>query len=273
MGTLQYRLPVWWGGFEFRAGSGRAWDMAGLRLAIRREPQEWQFHLRRTAAQSEDNHGWRQDDGPDGGPGDDTDPGAARCRFVFERTTPWLQLLPRLADRSVVVRPVTPLFVPAGQETTFYVTTPLWVAAYAEGVEQPLIDIPVVIPRDTWFGPSPSRGEVGYATQVTGRTALAQLLPRPFRAVTPVHIANHGASAMPVERINIPAPFLPVYGAESGRLWTPALRIVRPAASPALHVHIEAGISTQAGHVTRLTPPRRGSEEHGRIRVFDTFFD
>lgn len=267
MGSLQYRQPVWWGGFEFAVGAGRTWNMAGLQLEITRQPQEWQFRLLRTSLQSEDNHEWRQDE-------DTTDMAAADlCRFVFRQTTPWLQLLPRLADRSVVVRPMTPLFVPAGQETTFYVTTPIWLATYAEGVAEPLLDIPVVIPRDTWFGPGPARGEVCYATQVTGRTNLSQLLPRPFRAVTPVQVTNQGTRALPIERINIPTPFLPVFGAESGRLWTPALSITRHSGSGQLHIEIESGISTLAGHVTRLTPARRGSDEHGLIRVFDNFFD
>ncbi|MDF2447025.1 MAG: hypothetical protein K0S46_2261 [Moraxellaceae bacterium] len=267
MATLQYRQPVWWGGFEFAAGTGRTWNLAGLLLAITRQPQEWHFRLLRTPEQSEDNHEWCLQ------PGEADTATAELCRFVFRQTTPWLQLLPRLADRSVVVRPLTPLFVPAGQATTFYVTTPIWLAAYAEGVAEPLLDVPVVIPRDTWFGPSPSRGEVCYATQVTGRTELAQLLPRPFRAVTPVQVANHGSTALPIERINIPTPFLPVYGAESGRLWTPALSITRHAGAAQPHIHIETGISTEAGHVTRLTPARRGAEEHGLIRVFDNFFD
>lgn len=269
MDSLHYRHPVWWGGFEFPAGTGRTWSMAGLLLEVTRQPQEWHLRMERTPGQSEDNHEWWQKPGS----GLAGMPDAQPCRFVFRHTTPWLQLRPRLADRSVVARPLTPLFVPAGQETTFYVTTPIWLAACVEGVVAPLIDIPVVIPRDSWFGPSPSRGELCYATQVTGRTDLAQLLPRPFRAVTPVRVANHGTTALPIERINIPTPYLPVYGAESGRLWTPALAVTRPAGSSLLQAHIESGISTQAGHVTQLSPARRASDEHALIRVFDTFFD
>lgn len=268
MSAMEYRQPVWWGDFTFPAGQGKEWEMAGLELGVARQAREWHVRTRRTAQQSEDNHEWRQRDR--------TlleESLAELSRFVFRQTAEHFQLLPRLADRSVVVRPVSPVFVPAGQETTFYVSTPVWLAGYAEGMATPLFDIAVVIPRDTWFGPSPDRGELCYATKVMGRTDLSQLPPRPFRAVTPVHVRNLGHDSMPIERINIPAPFLPVYGAESARLWTPALHVVRTAHNQQLQIRIDTGIATEAGHVSLLTPARRGSDEHALIRVFDNFFD
>lgn len=269
MSTLHYRQPVWWGCLDFQTGQGRTWDMAGLMLEISRHPQEWHFRLQRTSQQSEDNHEWSLRQGAELAESGE----AGLCRFVFRQTSSALRLLPRLADRSVVVRPVSPLFVPAGQETTFYVSTPIWLAAYVDEVTEPLLDVPVVIPRETWFGPGPTRGQVCYATQVMGRTDLSHLPPRPFRAVTPVHVKNNGNAAMPIERINIPTPFLPVYGAESGRLWTPTLTITRPVSTQQLHIHIESSISTLAGHVELLTTARLGADEHALIRVFDNFFD
>lgn len=269
MDQLQYRQPVWWGGFDFTIGQGRTWELAGLILDISRQTQEWHLRLHRTAEQSEHNQEWQQR------PGSSLAEmgGMDYCRFMFQRTTSALRLLPRLADRSVVVRPVNPLFIPSGQETTLYVSTPVWVAAYVEGSVEPLLDVPVVIPRDTWFGPNPVVGQLCYASQITGRTDFSQLPIRAFRAITPVHVRNHGHTAMPIERINIPTPFLPVYGAESGRLWTPTLAITRQGAALRLNIRIEDGISTQAGHVIQLTAARRGPEEHALIRVFENFFD
>lgn len=269
MAEMQYRQAVWWGRFDFELGSSRQWDMAGLELAIARQTQEWHLWSRRATAQSEENDDWQQRDANVLAENAE----ARFTRYVFRQTAPQLELLPRMADRSIVVRPISPLFVPANQETTFLVSTPLWVAGYAEGVVAPLFDLPVIVPRDTWFGPTPVRGELCYSTKITGRTTLAQVPPRPFRAVTPVHVRNHGNESLPIERINIPAPFLPVYAAESGRLWTPALTVTRDAHSPSLHVHIDKGIATEAGHVIQLTPARRGEDEHALIRVFDNFFD
>lgn len=267
MSEMVYRQPVWWGTHRFQPGQGRHWHMAGMNLTIIRQPREWQFQIHRTPAQSEDNHEWHQDNDIS-----EVQTGELR-RYVFRQTTDELRLLPRLADRSVVIRPVMPLFVPPGQEITFYVSTPVWVVCHVQDQDNPLIDIPVVRPADTWFGPNTVRGEICYTTQVTGRLELSQLTPRPFRAVTPVQISNQGNDLMPVERINLPVPFLPVYGAESGRLWTPTLHVTAEERQRVPRIRIDSTISTEAGHVTLLSPARRGAEEHALIRVFDNLFD
>lgn len=267
MSELVYRQPVWWGTQSFEPGQGRHWHLAGMDLSIIRQVREWQFQVHRSPAQSEDNHDWHMDNHlPEESQGE-------LRRYVFRITEGRLRLLPRLADRSVVIRPVMPLFVPAGQEITFYVSTPVWIACHVDNQALPLLDIPVVRPTDTWFGPNTVRGEICYTTQVTGRLELGQLTPRPFRAVTPVRISNLGSDLMPVERINLPVPFLPVYATESGRLWTPTLHVTTEERQKAPRIRIDSAISTEAGQVSLLSPARRGSDEHALIRVFDNLFD
>lgn len=267
MSELVYRQPVWWGPQTFEPGQGRHWNMAGMDLTVIRQVREWQFQVHRTGLQDEDNHAWRRDEQLPEVP-----VGELR-RFVFRTTGDTLTLLPRLADRSVVIRPVMPLFVPPGQEVTFYVSTPIWIACHVKDQADPLLDIPVVRPTDTWFGRDTVRGEICYTTRVNGRLELGQLPPRPFRAVTPVQISNMSNALMPVDRINLPVPFLPVYGAESGRLWTPTLHVIAEERQKAPRIRIDSGISTEAGHVTLLSPARRGADEHALIRVFDNLFD
>jgi hypothetical protein len=267
MSEMGYRQPVWWGGHSFEPGQGRHWHLAGMDLSIIRQAREWQFQIHRTPGQGEDNHAWHHDHTLP-----ETPIGELR-RYVFRQTSSALKLLPRLADRSIVIRPVMPLFVPPGQNITLYVSTPVWLSCHVEGQDAPLLDIPVVRPADTWFGPNTVHGELCYATQVSGRLELDQLVPRPFRAVTPVQIGNQGNQLMPVERINLPVPFLPVYAAESGRLWTPTLHVTTEERHKVPRIRIDNTISTEAGHVTLLSPARRGSDEHALIRVLDNLFD
>ncbi len=40
--------------------------------------------------------------------------------------------MPRLADRSVVIKPIDPIYIPAGQRGTLYISTPLWIAGLVE---------------------------------------------------------------------------------------------------------------------------------------------
>lgn len=264
---MAYQVPVWWGRLDFALGQTRAWHMAGFDLAITRGAQEWRFQTRRNPGQHEDQHQWRTL--PDAALPEDT----PVTRHFFKKTGDALYMLPRLADRSVVIKPVNPVFIPAGEEVTLYVSTPVWVACYAEHFDAPLLDLPVVRPTDTWFGPNTVKGEVCYATRVFGRTDLSQLPPRPFRAVTPIILRNHGADTMPVERINMPVPLLPVYASENGRLWTPPLHVQREAGSRTPRIRLESAMSAEAGTVELLTPARISGGEHALIRLFDNFFD
>ena len=267
MTEMGYQEPVWWGTQSFEPGQGRHWHMAGMNLCIIRQIREWQFQINRTPAQGEDNHAWHRDEQlPE-------NPLGELSRYVFGQTSGQLTLLPRMADRSIVVRPVMPLFVPPGQDIIFYVSTPVWLSCLVEGRDTPLIDIPIVRPADTWFGPNTVKGELCYATQVTGRLELNHLSKWPFRAVTPVRISNNSNTFMPVERINLPVPFLPVYASASGRLWTPILYVTTEERQKVPRIRIDTNISTEAGEVTLLSPARRGTEEHALIRVFDNLFD
>ncbi len=268
MSDQKQAQPVWWGEMELESGQSRRWSLAGLDLAISRQPQEWHVRTQRNPLQREDEHKWALRES-----GELEETPLSFCRYVFRQTRSRLSLMPQLADRSVVVRPLSPLFVPAGQETIFYVSTPVWITGRVEGSTEPIVDIPVFVPRETWFGPSQVKGMLCYATKVTGRTDLSHIPARPFRAVTAVKVRNQGNDNMPIERINIPAPYLAVHAAESGSLWTPTLSITRPSHGRQLDIRIESSVLPQAGTVTRLSPARRGSDEHALIRVFDNFFD
>jgi hypothetical protein len=269
MTELHYQQPVWWTRHDFILGpKGRQWSLAGLELAAARLPQEWHFWMQRSSKQGEDVHEWQTCEG-----NTLAETPARFMRFVFRQASTHLTLLPRLADRSIVARPISPLFVSSGQETTLYVSSPVWVACYVEGINEPLLDVPVVIPNDTWFGPNPVLGELCYATKVTGRIDLHNVPPRPFRAVTPVQIRNNGSDSMPIERINIPAPYLSVHATESGYLWTPALTVTRENRNRRPTVHIAHDTDVHTEQTQQLTPARRSVDEHVLFRVFDSFFD
>lgn len=258
-------ITVWWGEYPFDPGQIRRWQMAGLDVQIRRAPQEWHIESHRHPQQHEDDHHWQISD--DGSPLPDQ---AVLQRHLFNQTDAKLTILPLMADRSVVIKPVNPLFIAANQATTLFVSTPLWLSVSAN--QSPLLDVPVVRPTETWFGSSPIRGELCYATKVFGRIDLEQLPIRPFRAVTPVHILNRSGNTMPIERINIPAPMLPLYASLDGRLWTPTLeveqlnhgRIPKVRIDPRLHDH---------ARVVKLLSPARKTNDEDLTRLFEHFFD
>ena len=257
----------WWGEYSFENGQGRLWQLAGLELRFCRQPGEWQIEVLRQAEQQEDEHGWAF--APESHP---ALAGARLSRHLFRETRDCLRLLPRLADRPVVIKPVNPLFIAAGQQATLFVSTPVWASAWLEGLGKPILDIPVVHPSDTWFGSSPIRGQLAYATKVFCRTELSQLPIRPFRAVTPVTILNDGNDTMPVERLCLPVPQLDLFSGTDSRLWTPGLRVERQANTRIPRVVVESQRHPASGVVKRLTQARE-SDHSSLGSMFDLFFD
>lgn len=94
--------------------------------------------------------------------------------------------------------------------------------------KDPLFDIPIILPKDTWFGPNHRSGEICYATAVDGRTELHQLKPRSFRAVTPIEFHNISHQQLRFDRMNVPVSALPLFYSEStGRLWTSQIKVLQ----------------------------------------------
>lgn len=257
---------VWWGSHPFLIDEQRRWQMAGLLLQIQRNAQEWQIAYHRSPHQHENDHDWQVIQRDDCQPMPEK---ALLQRYIFNQTQKEIHLKPSLADRSVVIKPITPLFLSSNQETTLFVSTPLWLNIFSDNL---LIDIPFVRPTDTWFGATPIRGEICYATKVFARLDLEQLPIRAFRAVTPIHIVNHHAKAIQIERINIPVPLLPLYAAQDGRLWTPTIEVEQLANGRAPKVSISKHLHTQAGAVTLLNQARQ-QDNNNLINLFEHFFE
>ncbi len=259
---------VWWREYHFAIEQTRRWNFAGLELQLKRNAQEWHIETYRHPHQHEDAHDWSISDTnlllPES---------SVLQRYIFNQTGDNIKLSPALADRSVVIKPINPLFIPANQAVTLFVSTPVWMrVSTTQATDKPLIDIPIIRPTDTWFGSSPIRGEICYATKVFGRIDLAQLPIRAFRAVTPVYIENHGSQTMPIERINIPTALLPLYSATDGRLWTPTLAIELTNNGRAPKLRIDNRLHSQAG-VATLQSTARVANTDNFVGLFDHFFD
>ena len=145
---------TWWGNIPFALDEVRRWQLASLTLQIQRVAQEWQISHHRQNNQPLD---------------DETMPEKSVLqRHIFNQTSSHITLKPQLADRSVVIKPITPLFIAPNQQTTLFVSTPLWLNVFTSD-DSLLLDTPVIKPTETWFGATPIRGELCYATKVFAR--------------------------------------------------------------------------------------------------------
>ncbi|MFT4704166.1 MAG: hypothetical protein ACI81R_001862 [Bradymonadia bacterium] len=186
-----------------------------LRLEVDRRKFEWRVHAIRTPNSNGPPTSLRWNE-PD-----------PTLRFTTSETNGELTWKPALADRAVVARPETPVYVLAGDTASLYISTPLWVQCFVrENSDLPLHEFASVLLSDTWFGDLEGDGELCYAARTNARTLAESTLRKPTRALTPVHVRNRGKKNLLVQRIKLPLPFLRLYIDDHHVLWTDPLRLV-----------------------------------------------
>lgn len=134
-------------------------------------------------------------------------------RIAMETMSSDISLHPRLADRSIVARPISPFVIPSNNTITLYVSTPLWLSIkFSQNLEQ---ELPVQQLSDTWMGPIFGNGVLCYGSKTHARLDKNLLPNLPFRALTPISINNEGSEDFRLERLNIPTPHLSLFEGES----------------------------------------------------------
>ncbi|MYM64540.1 hypothetical protein [Pseudomaricurvus sp. HS19] len=194
-------------------------EIGDLSLCARSQPMEWQlfYHWEKRGIQG--NFLCR----PQPLPGSNELP---NDRIAMDHITPQLRLLPRLADRPVVVRPYAPLTLAANCHLTLYVSTPVWLQLELSG--RVLRELPVQQLSDTWMGNLTGEGQLCYGSHTHARLDRSQLLSLPYRVLTPVRIHNKSHQERKLERLSLPTPYLSVF-ASSQSLTTEALKITMDA--------------------------------------------
>ena len=258
----------WWGEFEFTLSQSYAWRFGSLYFRLIRKEKEWRVEYYRPQSQHESQQTWQKLDP------EELFPQPMKFeRYMFNATNRKILLVPRLADRSVVIKPVQPIYIHAGQKASLFISTPLWICGFVEGQKQPLFDFPVIQPKDTWFGLDKMNGQLCYSTPVDGSTDLKLLKPRAFRAVTPIHFYNDSNQQMRLERINVPVPSLPLFHSEeTGRLWTSEIKVMQDSVDKPPRIRIENRTPTIAGKVTFVQPARADSSSSIMPTMFESLF-
>lgn len=259
---------TWWGEYTFSDGQALRWRIGPLSIHIQRLSREWRVGYQRTNSADDPVVAVER-----ARPADPAAIPEVQHRFVYRRTTDTLWLTPALADRSVVARPVSPFYVPPGEEAVLFVSSPLWVHIAANYNRQLLESVPIVRPSDTWFGPSTREGELCYASTTHCRLSLEELPIRPHRAVTPVQIINRATESLLIERINLPVIYLSLYSAEPGQLWTDMVTITREALDENASLRLHKRPPPQASEATLVCEPQLHADKGILSRAFTALFD
>lgn len=257
----QQNQDPWWGEVELELGETVLWKIGPMRLWLHRGPAEWR--LAHTWADVDEAMGWelfRAAEWPT--------EGASSERFAVTETGPAVQLRPLTADRPLVVRPRTPFRVLPGQQSRAFMSAPLWLEARVGSGGLALREIPTKRLSDTWFGATTRSGELCYALKTNARTDLGELPRASYRLVTPVVIENRGMDSLLVERLNLPAPFLSIYGSPGGEAWSEEVHMLWDEDGDMAELDLRPGPPPEAHGAARLTEPRRIARKGHLFRAF-----
>lgn len=193
-------------------------------------------------------------------------------RHLQRKTSEHIKILPALADRSMVVKPVTPIRVLPGEHICLFVSTQLWFSAYTSPKKALLLDIPFWRPSDSWFGPSTREGQISYAKYTDARLQLDALEQCQHRAITPVSIINNHEQTLVIERLNLPVPLLNLYSDCNNQFWTEKLTVSRDANDEIVELKFGEGGPLEASQPIHVSAPRIIKEQNALIRSINSLF-
>jgi len=263
------RPSTWWGQFHLDQGQTCRWEIGPLKLAIHRQANEWQLAYEQTEVTGSEATEWNYNP---------TAPDISELtyknteRYITQQPGNTVRVMPILADRSIITRPLTPLYVPAGEKMTIFVSSPLWVRIEVGDLPVKLQEVPILRPSDTWFGPSTMEGELCYASRTYARLNLENIPKRTHRAITQIIIDNKGVTQLLVERLNLPVPYLSLFETSDGLLWTEAVTMTRTRDTGMAGFEVEKRPPIEALDAKLVSKPREKPGQSMVIRAFGALF-
>lgn len=188
-------------------------------------------------------------------------------RFIFSTEPSTVLLTPRLLDRSVVVKTRQPVYLPVGEEITFYISSPVKLSVELKKPQVYLKHLYTERLSETWFGPNTQFGELCYADKTHARHSKDELFIRAHRAITPVTVKNQANQMMSISKLSLPLPYLALYGHTDGSLWTDGIVIEHQDNSDLSKLHIQKHQEDGAKNSTRLASAQQQFGRHGLFRA------
>lgn len=252
----------WWGDFELEIGQTACRRVGPVTLWVRRDADRWLIA-----------HGTTPSGGapPDCAEGIPADPENLHT-YAVRRTSRGFRLEPRLADRPVVWRPESRLFIAPGEEISIFLRVPLWIGLYIEGFPSLRHEFPSCRLSDTWFGSPLEKGGSAYAAERKAFLRSDEFQMDAAHAVIPIAIRNASTALLPLERLNLPVPFLSLFEGAHG-FWTQRVTLERDEEDEELALlRLEKGLPREAVSGKLISGPREQDEKHVVFQAFSRIF-
>ena len=146
-------------------------------------------------------------------------------RFAFSKDCPRLKVAPILGEKPFVVKPDTTFMILPGEKAKIFLSTPMNVALRDADSLRLIDEIPVLDRIKTWFGETPTRGQLCFFTRIHAALIEENLPFRPHRALTHLYIENSSNHPIPIEKLKLPVNHLNLYQEERGLFVTSSLSL------------------------------------------------
>ena len=135
----------------------------------------------------------------------------AEKRFAYSKKAPVLKVCPCLGEKPFVVKPDTTFMILPGEKAKIFLSTPMNVRLYDKGSGDIIDEIPILKRVQTWFGETPTSGQLCFFTRIHAALLEENLPFRPHRAMTHVYIENSSGKPLPIKKLKIPVNNLTLY--------------------------------------------------------------
>jgi hypothetical protein len=201
-----------WGTYTCEADVCYSWQSGPLKVWLKRSPLEWQLAHELSEDEELTEYQWQSLD---------LDPeGVSWQKWAFSNPHEEVVFRPVMPERPLVVKTLTPTYIPADMEAVFYVNIPLcaMIETQKNSHTAKFESISSVTLSDTWFGNN-FEGNLCYALKTRAVRTAEEVKPQPHRALCPISIANKAHETLPLQKICIHAKYLNIYASNS-QLWT-----------------------------------------------------
>lgn len=146
-------------------------------------------------------------------------------RFAFSENSPTLKVLPCLGELPFVVKPDNTFMILPGEKAKIFLSTPMSVRIHDCHSNQVIDEVPVLHRVKTWFGESPTSGQLCFFTRIHAALVEENLPFRPHRALTHVYVENSSKEPIPIKKLKIPVNYLTLYQDNRGLFVTSSLSL------------------------------------------------
>jgi len=200
-----------WKTFELEPGESLIWDVGSICIHASRVGDDWL--IARTESQNPNNVNIQIH--PNGIPDE-----LSMERWAFKNPRTSITFKPKMPDRPLVVRPMTPLGLPPESEVQFFINIPAFIEITIsnKSFETQVGNLPSQTLSNTWFGDNFS-GVFCYSNKTQIRREKAELTVIPNHIICPFRIKNKGDEILHVERICLRVKYLAIWAGKV-RLWS-----------------------------------------------------